>query len=297
MTCPALRAEGDFLSFARAMLASRDEDPFYPVLTWLIQSLDREQALWLSFLFVAYCHLGSAWHAWITCPTPHPLPPQALRWPFYTDRRGLRGGRLAEHVASYCALLHETHGAQEAWITQGWTQDPLDNYERFWVQCQRIWGNGRWAAFKWAEILKKVLGLPLAAPDMRLRYCTGPKAGLAWLYGMSPHGQLPGYLSVSTDVLSRLHKHGLMVDWESAETLLCNWHSLVCGRYYVGCDIDAQQEEIGATELPPREQERLFEARHAVLPGAYLGEQRGWAGVQSNRLPVYKHRGLILVRS
>lgn len=290
------RAEADFLTFARHMLASKDEDPFYPVLTWLMRDMTHEQALWLSFLFVAFCHLGSAWHAWTIQPVPGPLPHALAQLPFYTDRRGLRGGQVHRHVQSYITLLDETHGMQAPWIMRGWKASPTTNYECFWLQSQRIWGNGRWAAFKWSEILKKVHGYPLAAPDMRLQFCSGPKAGLAWLYGLGAATALDTYDWASRDVTGRVQQAGMVADVETVETLLCNWHSLVCGRYYVGCDIDAQQEEVAQPFLSVRQREQLFAAREAVLPHAYLGELRGWTGIQKPLLTRYRDTGVLHVR-
>jgi hypothetical protein len=287
------RAWDDFLTFSRAMLATRDEEPFFPVLAAVTRTWPPEAALWLTFLFVAYCHLGSAWRAWQLQPRPGSLPEVALAFPFYTDRRGLRGGRLAQHVASY--LAHLRGGTQAAWLRAGWGRDPLMNYERFWAQAQRLWGNARWAAFKWAEALKKVHGWPLAAPDMRLAFCSGPKAGLCWLFEFPETTALARLNAAGTALLARLAAAGVTVDWETLETLLCNWHSLVRGRYYVGCDIDAQAQEI--TTIPDAAQQRpLWIARAQVLPRATLGEFSGRPpGVQASRLRLYRDMGQVVV--
>jgi hypothetical protein len=272
------------------MLATQDEDPFYPVLAHVGQTLaNDEERLWLSFLFVAYCHLGSAWRAFHTTRTPAPLPLVAERWPFYTDRRGLRGGKLRYHVQSYLAYV--TAPGQRAWLRAGWSTDPRQNYHQFWRQAQCVWGNGRWAAFKWAEVLKKVHGWPLAAPDMRLQTSTGPQAGLSHLYGLPARVSLGMLDRYSRHLHAHLAAAALPVDWETLETLLCNWHSLVRGRYYVGCDIDAQQEEIAS--VPPAMQAPLWAARRAVLPAAVLGEVQGWSGVRKAYLPLYAQQGIL----
>src|SRR5687768_5231561 len=171
----------DFVTFGQELIASKDIDPLYDVLKVLEAGMDEDQALWFTFLYMTYYNLGSAVKAFKLQPHPGLLPPEAKAFACSTERRNLRGGKVIQHSENYLTWVREM-GGQRKFLRAGWRDDFTHNYERFWDTSQMIWNNGRWAAFKWSEILKKVHGWELAAPDMRMQFCSGPKAGLELLY-------------------------------------------------------------------------------------------------------------------
>lgn len=272
-------------------MASEDIDPVYPVLRALYaaQGWAEAQALWFTTLYVAFYHLGSAWVAFQERPDPGPLPARVTRLAIAVERRGLRGGKVLAHVE---ALVATTGSDLAGFIRDGWRTHPEANYEAFWIQWQRVWGNGRWATFKMAELLKKVHGLPLAAPDMRLADCSGPRQGLEWLYGL--HGEdVPTLDRAGVQLRGMLAAAGLALDWEGVETVLCNFNSTAKGHYYVGHDIDEMQ---GQLTQAPSDVTPLWTARAAALPVAYRGEAHGWCGVNPSFQRWYRDHGTILTR-
>jgi len=295
MTLPIDAEEGRLADFACRLIASEDIDPVYPVLRGLFAleperfsgaagQAGEEARLWLLALYLAYYHVPSALAAFRCQPVPG-LPPGAHRWPRATERRGLRAApALTSHLADYA---RRTAPRQQAWLTAGWEPGAgasTANYERFWLRAQEVWGNGRWAAFKWAELLKKVLGYPLAAPDMRLKFCSGPRACLEHLYGC-PGASTETLDGCGADCWRRLGFRGVPVeDWEALETVLCNYHSALAGRYYVGHDIDELQGQVDKARatglLTSEDADLLWRARAAALPPGYLGEQQGWRGLR-----------------
>lgn len=288
----------DMAAFAKPLIASKDIDPLYPVLRELQRNASEESALWFTFLYLSYYNLASAYRVWLAFPRPHDLPPWTAKLAFATERRGFRTpSRFMACVNAYLAI-HQQFGQRE-YLQFGWVNDnPQLNYELFWKWANEIPGIGRWAAFKWGELLKRVHGWNLAAPDMRMQFCSGPKDGLIMLY------DLP-----DTVPLHRLNKYGLILekellkrgvdnpDWETLETILCNFHSLCDGRYYVGHDIDELQHVIESeSSMFPSEKKALWDARLKALPHEYLGELHGWSGISTSLNKRYADRGEILTR-
>lgn len=298
------RLLADFVTFGAELIRSEDIDPLYPVLKWLERDMDAEQALWFTFLYMTYYNLPSAqlafqreYNALFEFADAH-----FGQFPCATERRNLRGGKAQAHINRYLFQVHAA-GSQTAFLQQGWGDDPTANYEAFWDTAQTVWQNGRWAAFKWAEILKKVHGWNLAAPDMRMEFCSGPKAGLILLYDLDPAAMPRGESEVWTlnyygaNLRQRCAQAGLIVpDWETLETVLCNFHSLRDGNYYIGHDIDELQERIEHSSLSAEQRHWLYAARRNALPHEYLGELNGWQGVDKAANKHYQRTGEIWSR-
>lgn len=300
--------------FARAMIRSCDIDPLYPVLRHMISMMNREQQLWLTFLYVAWYNLPSGYAAFLTHPAfdsglaQTSIDPQLLKLPTGIERRNHRGGTVARHINDYVRQLSRRYaGEQFAFYTDGLDpNDPIANWRLLTERLQTIWGNGRWAAYKHCEILMKVHDLPLAAPDMGNQFSSGPREGLAYFFNV-PDGQDAATIRLldrmGIHLQRRLHhEFGVELGIEELETILCNWKSLKKGKYYVGHDIDELQEQIARGEherwLPIRARESLYHARQVALPNHYLGELQnpGWCGVDKRRMTAYRDRGKVLVR-
>src|SRR6266571_5654440 len=82
----------DFLKFGAIQTSNGDLDAEYHVFKYLYQSLDTEEALWHSLLFIAYMHHGSVYKALEYVPTPALLPEAIWKLPMDTERRNFRGG-------------------------------------------------------------------------------------------------------------------------------------------------------------------------------------------------------------
>jgi hypothetical protein len=296
----------DFSAFGAVLIASEDVDPLYPILKWLEKDMEPEQALWFTFLYMAFYNVSSALQAFESMEYPQQLPYMFRNLPIATERRNLRAGVgiLRGHVDDYVRRC-EGAGGQQAFLQAGWGADPAANYETFWETAQTVYQNGRWAAFKWAEILKKVHGWNLEAPDMRMQFCSGPKAGLCDMFDLDEKAmEKAGESGIwalnfyGANLRQLAIQHGLVVpDWETLETVLCNFHSLRNGRYYVGHDIDELQETIDASDLGDYNKHWLYMARESVLPREYLGEFNGWHGVDKAANRLYRDTGLIYTRA
>lgn len=290
----------DYALFHRLAVETRDVDPTYPVIRHVQSSASSTEArLWLTFLHVAYYHLGSALRVWSLVPTPGAVPGDLFKLPCATERRGHRDPRrLERHLLSLLEKA-EQHGSLSSWLSDRLPNDPCRAWDVLTERIMSVWGNGRWAAYKTCELLWKVNGLPLRAYDMGHAHSSGPRQGLGLLYAGLPAGnskrdveQLDGLSQILIDKLSGL---GLAAAVEEVETTLCDFHALADGRYYVGHDIDQMLAQLRA--VPGDAIELALTARQHTLPSAYLGELGGWSGVQDNRKRIYRDHRTILQRA
>lgn len=289
----------DYAYFHEAQTQSRDMDPAYPVLKWFADSLDRDSGLWLSFLFVGYYHMGSALKAFSLYPTPTVPAQEHLKLPISQPRRSHRATlRFAQHLDSLCAKA-EQHGGLGAWLdTATASNDPIENWKTLNNELTTVFGNGRWAAYKTAEILMKSHGFNLEAPDMGNANSSGPRKGLSLFFPGLPQGNSPAEISLLDDLSLKVVDYLLdktsQVSIETAETSLCDFYALTKGRYYVGIDIDEMQEQL--LRVPSDLTEMAFKARYETLPHAYLGELNGWKGIDKNRKTLYRTTREIVLR-
>lgn len=297
----------DLARFARYQLATRDIDPVYPVLRALYGAhpeWSREMRLWHTLLYVAYYNLPSSYRAFQHVSTPenvHLIPFDILRLPTGIERRGLRGGfHMQEHLYDLAQRWRASGHNLEAMLTQGFGTDPCVNWERLQWTLRLIKYNGRWAAYKTGEILMKVHDFNVEPTDMGMAFSSGPRWGLAQFFGPM-EGNDPetiDHLNQEAEVLHNylMSEYGMIIGIEELETVLCDFHSLSSGRYYVGKDIDEMQEQIHAQETPTRRFTELWQARRAALPPRYLGECHGRSGIDRERLKAYRDRAEIVVR-
>jgi hypothetical protein len=239
---------------------------------------DRVRAI---FMHVAYYHLGSACYA-MDCGARGGLP-------IGTERRGNRDPhRLTKHLAAVVEWLGAAP-AEHIWAyLRG---DPVADFQAMVDALREVYGNGRWAAYKTAEMLEKVGDFPLRANTMAITDSSGPAAGLAIL--------LPGVTvseSAAEHVAGALSRElETAIDPAEVETSLCDFHALFTGRYYVGNDIDVMQVQLTQVPQTPTVQ-AAWQSRRDVLPSAYLGERHGWLGPNAARRRLYRAHGQVVLR-
>jgi hypothetical protein len=295
----------DYAKFHRIQIANRDVDPVYPVLKRIgdLRGWGIEERVRSVFLHVAYYDLGSALASLDQQYAPFlrafTEPRPGLKCG--TERRRHRmGDNLRVHLTDLHRIAEMTQGLSH-WVEQSMTGDPVANWNRLNRNLQIVAGNGRWAAFKTCEMLAEVCGMPLRAPDMGHANSSGPRLGLGLLY---PEARMKGNRAevlqrlneLSAELVTALRKSGAEVSLETAETTLCDFHSMVEGRYYPGLDIDVMQEQLALAPLSPEMRDVAYRARDDVLPEAYLGEVRGWEGPDAKRKRVYRVTGEIATR-
>lgn len=308
----------DFMEFGQRLVASDDVDPLYPFLRHIYAklSLTDEQRLWFTFLYVASYNIASALWLFQRYPTVREVNRDVNGIPTGVERRGNRGRMMQGHINGFVRTIR-TYGGIREWIEQGWVNDEAfnfhgwtadsdgirqnglyANYERFWVTSQTVNGNGRWATFKWAEILRKVHEMSLQAPDMRLKYSGKAEAkparcmNLFMMPTQSSVKALDRYGEILRETVAE--RVGDKWDFDTLETILCNFHSMTQGHYYIGHDIDEMLHVINVSDrLGATDKRFLFEARATVFKPDYLGEFRGWAETSKALKRQYQKTGVI----
>lgn len=296
---PAVSWE-QFAFFHQQMVETDDLDAAYPALKEIgrLLNLGKEDLTWLVHVYVAYYDMGSA----LNCfeENPQPRVPSNLILSKYCgiNRRGHRDPKCLKRHFESLVSISENNGGLYAWITKYLTGDPERSWKAILEPLQMIYGNGRWAAYKVAEMLQKVIGLPIQAPDMSHAHSTGPRDGLAYLYSDLPTGNKAADIAtldaVSQDLLQKVAAQGASAKIEEVETSLCSLKSLINGQYYIGEDIDKMQESLD--KQPCSLTPIAYQARANVFPHRYLGELNGWSGIDKERLKAYKQTGVILTR-
>lgn len=295
----------DYLAWHHAQVSSGDIDPMYPVLSALADSwgLDVEGRAWLVYLHVVWYHPGSTLAAFQRVPTLADLPTDEaglealglLDLPTGTERRGHRSRpNLVAHLLRTPALLRIDGGAH-GWArralagsngTHGWT--------RLYDALTLLPGNGRWAAYKTAEMWQKVAGLPVQAADAGHAHSSGPRKGLADL-GLDVEGNSPAAISALNRNTTALARTLGEPDVAQVETSLCDFHSLVKGHYYLGHDVDSMLEAWLSPRLPRGAiPDAAWDARASAFAPGLLGERNGWMGVRKHLNGAYRDAGLLL---
>ena len=294
----------DYFRWHHAQVDTGDIDPVYPVLRELANTWDltTEQRLWLCVVHTIWYHPGSTLVAFQQVPALSRLPrtPEALdragllTLPTGTERRGHRDKvQLLRHLLG---LPGAFSGDLKRWArgTIEMHGDPRRSWESVNEHLATVPGNGRWAAYKTAELWQKVADAPITAADAGHRYSSGPRKGLADLYSGIP-GDQSGY---AIKHLNRLTQQLADVlgekDLAQVETSLCDFHSLLNGHYYLGHDIDGMQEDWRhprvAAGIPPE----AWEARARSFAPEHLGEKNDWNGVRRDRQRAYRDTGVML---
>lgn len=292
----------DYYRFHRVQVSSGDMDPVYPVLRSLADDLglNPEARTWLVFCHVAYYHLGSALLAFTEAHDPCNGARAALDLPVATERRGhWSRPRLRTHLTDLQGLARRTQGGLTGWLSGGLYGTPEEDWATVQHRVASVKGNGRWASFKTTEMLQQVCGMRLRAPDMGHAHSSGPRKGLGLLYADLPQGNDPAEIAIldgfSRDLVRDMRLHGLEgVAMETVETSLCDFHSMVRGRYYPGHDIDQMQLQLDS--VPSQLTSRAYRARIGALPHAYLGELHGRKGIDRERMIQYRTTGKVPTR-
>lgn len=296
-------------NFAYWHVRSGDIDPVYPVLRILHDLLcdDEEEALRLTFLYVAYYNLPSAVAAWNrgVFTKPGRLPDLTIaKFPTGTERRAHRmPHKLVEHLA-YLDGIASNYGSLSAWLETAVQLDPANNWQNIQHTLRNVRHNGRWAAYKTGEILATVHRYDLEPTDAGHDFSSGPRAGLADCYPETAN--MVGYKPNTVRVLDN-YTWSLKL-WleeetkgvypiEQVETVLCDWHSVQKGHYYVGHDIDLLLEQTYRAAADGRfnstDLGQMLDARGEAFESRWLGEANDWDGVRKPLKRAYIDDGII----
>lgn len=307
----------DFMTFSKVYIEINDADPMYPVLRRVCDhfNMDVEQRVEFCFWYMCWYNLRSAIQAYIdngqTCKD---ITPELAGLPIKLERRGLRGGKnIIRHWESQQEQV-ELAGGWIRWAEQQF-QKPgtiekgggvITTEQWNWLcvsrTIQQVWNNGRWAAYKGAELLEKVCGLSLQAPDMGHADSSNPRKALSLLFRGMPEkddnskAAIKSLDDASLDLMNQCMQADVPLNNDLAllETCCCGFYSLHRGDYYLGCDIDLMLEV--AMQDDDKVRRIILDAREGIFPNEYRGELNGWSQHDKPRLRLYRDTGDIVVR-
>lgn len=302
------RAE-DYAVLHHAQVDSGDYDPIYPMLREVcrLEGAGPERVLWTVLCHTIWYHPEATLRAVDLCPSVTCLPKSAealedsglLDLPTGPERRIFRSRRnLIWHLLS---LRHAMPDGVSPWLDSRVSGTAEEAWKRVGAAYEALPCNGRYFSYKFAEMIQKVAGRDLRAPDANHRHSTGPRHGLQLIEAGVPSDRdnKAGDVARLEAQTARWAKFLREPDVAIVETTLCAFSTLVGGNNYHGRDTDYQlgvvvdAEESG--RLPPGAAERFYRARGNVFPDRMLGERHGWSGIRKPLLRLYRDEGVLEV--
>jgi len=288
----------NFARFGRAMILSGDLDPQFPILRHLYTTLglDQNTSIWFTCLYLLYYHLGSAVQAWKRYPEPDFI--RKKDWsrdlPYFKQRRCFRGNEYARDQIN--TIVKVSGGDLAAWIDNLVNDSAEISWTRVREAVSELPYHGPWSSYKFCDMMKFVHSYPITAPDIGTKpgATAGPIAGLNSLTGLdwkkcANDNQLHrALLQMTIDLGAPVN--GL----DQLESMLCDYQSLINGRYYVGHDIDRDQAQLELERRRNPVLDILWKARNHIFDERLLGEIGGWSGVRSHLNGVYRDRRRII---
>lgn len=237
----------EVIEFGEALIRTGDLDPVYIAL--YAAGLPGDQMRRLLLAYFCFYHLGAAarlsemegesFWALMETAAENNLPPSTddlpgERWPRGTERRHFRGQKCVDAVRRF---EKKAPNAPEEIISALVDELPkplqlvdIINYiQGKWPMC------GAWLAFKAADILERVLGVPIVFPNDLTLFYKEPRAALDML--IVPAEQANAKLLKHFSKFMAPPKVGRRCNIQEVETVCCKWKSGVNGHYWIGKDI------------------------------------------------------------
>jgi len=279
--------------FGQQLLSTGDLDPVYVALYKMDQDWmwdPGQDKRWLIAYWMFYnCGVASYlselrgleyWEAAMTAAENIEDAPPGGRWPRGKERRHFRGEAATTAVR---ALTIKYGATPEAMVDYCWAPTLREVTQRVQSHAQF----GPWIGFKVADMLERILGLPVAFNDAEVMMFKDPtKAALMVWNAWDVQGKLPQPRTMTdkervTYVAQRLTnyfrdhwtfappRHNRSVNIQEVETILCKWKSHCNGHYPVGNDI----HEIAVGTAPWAKVSPTAEAFLSRLPNlaAFVG--------------------------
>ncbi len=255
-------------TFGRQLVSSGDLDPIYIALVRAEEAghYSRSQVLrWITAYSMFY-HAGVAsylsefegaefWKRAMVAARNEEMTPVGGRWPRGHERRHWRG-KLAND--SVCDLIVKYGDRPERFMEFLSDRIYEDGSLPFAVvsdRAQEHVGYGPWIGFKLADMVDRVLGIPVEFDDAAIFMFKDPEKaamllwerhttaqGIIWPPGTKPKRevileQVTSHLIKTFSDLKAPPRGDRAINIQEVETILCKWKSHINGHYPVGNDI------------------------------------------------------------
>ncbi len=256
------------VEWGRQLIKTEDHDPLYTGLwRWKLRGAGGDRGRRDLIAYWSCSNRGGAWRlrkhqgeefwTWLHTAAVNEVGPDTLgvcalpRWPRAHERRHWRGQKCVDSVA---------------WLRERFPQpeDAVRSLEDLPGQVNLAavelavthWPQfGPWIAFKAADMLERVMGVPVAFPNSITTLYRDPRKGAEMA------GPLMGHLTPQGVTERLLEEYRTMcappggdrwVNVQEVETVLCKWKSARNGKYWIGLDTRDHREELerwGAHDL------------------------------------------------
>ncbi len=258
----------DIEHFGAHLLRTGDLDPIYVALTnmedsgcWCDAALKRWLvAYWCFYHAGVACYLseleGKAfWDAMMTAAHNVELAPNEGRWPRGSERRHFRGQAAMKAVDN----LRNSFKKPEHIISVLVGEEGDRSFSSITTRAKKLPLFGPWIAFKIADMVDRVLGLPVAGFDQAAIFMFADptkaalrlwalKAGLPENARPKDEGkaiqQVVDYLTEYFSAFQAPPRGDRPVGLQEVETVLCKWKSHMNGHYPLYNDIDEINEGL-----------------------------------------------------
>jgi len=271
MSRPGEDLLGDPVAWGRQLIMTHDHDPLYSGLVNARYTGTMDTDRVRRFLLAYWCcySVGASWwlsqhqgvEFWVrlreaaanvTVPPPlgagvsgmiqptSPRPDQ--RWPRAHERRHWRGDKCVQSVH----WLAHRFSRPEVAINSLEHLCTLKDVEAAVTQWPQF---GPWIAFKAADMLERVLDVPVAFPPLLTTMYKDPKEGAemaAPLMGLSSPQEVTDVMLEAYQAILAPPVGGRHVNVQEVETVLCKWKSARRGHYWIGCDTQSHRAELEA---------------------------------------------------
>lgn len=260
------------VEWGRQLIVSEDHDPLYSGLVrWQRGGGDADRlrrfliAYWSCYSVGASWRISECeglefwrvlWHAANNSPGATPWDVLEVkvkddRWPRAHERRHWRGQKCIDSVL----WLKDAFPQPEDAVRELEGLPGQINLRAVELAVTRWPQFGPWIAFKAADMLERVLGVPVEFPTSITTMYRDPRKGAEmagpFLRGMDPQ-EVTQHLLDEYEGLQAPPLRDRNVNVQEVETVLCKWKSARNGKYWIGCDTASHREELelwGGQEL------------------------------------------------
>lgn len=245
--------------WGRRLIETNDHDPLYVGLTqWDVRGSRLRRfmlAYWCCYSVGASWwlsqHSGTRFWDYLAVAAANLTPsPIGGRWPRAHERRHWRGQKCIDSVSALQARFNHPEEAVVS-LENLRTLNQIEKSVGAWPQF------GPWIAFKAADMLERVLGVPVEFSNDIITMYKDPREGAemaAPLLGFQTPQEASDHL---LDALGSLPAPGAEsrrrnVNVQEVETVLCKWKSARKGHYFIGKDTRDHRDELakwGAQDL------------------------------------------------
>lgn len=283
MTGSAATEQLSLEAFGHRLLETEDLDPIYVVLHRA--NLERDQLRrWLLAYWCCY-HAGLAsylserptkeifWLCMNIFASNEAPSPIGGRWPRGRERRHFRGDKAIEAVI----WLRYTYEKPETAVTMLEEKAHVFGKYQYVAETVLRWPQfGPWIAFKVADMLERVMGVPIDFSDSDVFFFDSPREA-AEMWAIETNHLSHGVVGVSSEAIKDACTHlkeslsshlappryDRPLNLQEFETILCKWKSHMSGSYPIGIDTRELRHALNEWKNVSGTAHRLMQ----VLPG------------------------------